>query len=260
MTIRQTHTYAELEVSAATFDEIAGKLKAAGYDHAFMEGIHENGTAIDMQGIGLTQPVRSAEPVGSPQERALEAVRAIAAAHGANDGETVDRAVVRMLAVMWADAVRAEWQSFVDADPELKAQHAVGKELMRADGFDVADSICGLPGHKPFVAVVDGKEAVCYDWSMRQVTPLSAIYTDKVRTVQNAAARVAQALKEAAVKAPPEWPIVLANGETFNSIEEMEASPTLGVQEIAKAMRSGVPYGGSRQKTPPERGTTDAAK
>lgn len=49
MTIRQTHTYAELEVSAAAYDEIAGKLRAAGYDHAFHDG------TIDMHGIGLTR-------------------------------------------------------------------------------------------------------------------------------------------------------------------------------------------------------------
>lgn len=53
----RTHTYAELPVSQATFDEIAAKLKAAGYDHAFdilsYDGIGCGGT-IDMHGIGLT--------------------------------------------------------------------------------------------------------------------------------------------------------------------------------------------------------------
>jgi len=49
MTLRTTHTYAELEVSAAVYDEIAGKLLAAGYDHAFHDG------TIDMHGIGLTR-------------------------------------------------------------------------------------------------------------------------------------------------------------------------------------------------------------
>lgn len=48
MPVRQTYTYAELEVSKAAYDEIAGKLRAANYDHAFMD----NGT-IDMHGIGL---------------------------------------------------------------------------------------------------------------------------------------------------------------------------------------------------------------
>lgn len=48
-----THTYAELEVSRATYDEIAAKLREAGYDHAFMpeRGRHE--PTIDMHGIGL---------------------------------------------------------------------------------------------------------------------------------------------------------------------------------------------------------------
>jgi len=45
-----THTYAELELSQAAYDEIASKLKEAGYDHVFMD----DGT-IDMQGIGVTR-------------------------------------------------------------------------------------------------------------------------------------------------------------------------------------------------------------
>lgn len=138
----------------------------------------------------------------------------------------------------WADAVRAEWLAYVDADPELKAQHAVAKELMIEDGYGMEpEPVCGLPGVKPTVAIVDGKEAVCFDHSMRQATPLSAIYTNKVRTVQSAAARVAKALTEEAAKSPPEWPIKIASGETFNSIEEMEQSPIAGVREMAKAMR-----------------------
>lgn len=42
-----THTYATLDVSKAVFDEIAAKLRAAGYDHSF------DGNVIDMHGIGL---------------------------------------------------------------------------------------------------------------------------------------------------------------------------------------------------------------
>jgi hypothetical protein len=49
MVIRQTHTYATLEVSKTVYDEIAALLRAAGYDHVFMDD-----GAIDMHGIGLT--------------------------------------------------------------------------------------------------------------------------------------------------------------------------------------------------------------
>jgi hypothetical protein len=49
MMLRTTYTYVEMEVSAATYDEIAGKLRAAEYDHAFHDG------TIDMHGIGLTK-------------------------------------------------------------------------------------------------------------------------------------------------------------------------------------------------------------
>lgn len=49
--MRQTYTYATLELSQAAYDEIAAKLKEADYGHAFME----DGT-IDMHGIGVTPP------------------------------------------------------------------------------------------------------------------------------------------------------------------------------------------------------------
>jgi hypothetical protein len=53
-----THTYAELELSPAAYDEIAEKLKAAGYDHSFMVGEDVNGhDTIDMHGIGVTRAI-----------------------------------------------------------------------------------------------------------------------------------------------------------------------------------------------------------
>ena len=46
-----THTYVVLEISTDAFLEIHAKLKAAGYNHAFLE---DNGSlAIDMHGIAL---------------------------------------------------------------------------------------------------------------------------------------------------------------------------------------------------------------
>lgn len=55
MAIRQTHTYALLEVSAEAYAEIAAKLIAAGYDHVFEnsgKGVEHRG-AIDMHGPAL---------------------------------------------------------------------------------------------------------------------------------------------------------------------------------------------------------------
>lgn len=48
--IRVTHTFATLELSQRAYDEIAGKLRQAGYDHVFT---HDG--AIDMAGIGVTR-------------------------------------------------------------------------------------------------------------------------------------------------------------------------------------------------------------
>lgn len=56
-----THTFAELELSPAAYDEIAAKLKEAGYDHAFIREIRhgvEVSATIDMHGIGVTRAAR----------------------------------------------------------------------------------------------------------------------------------------------------------------------------------------------------------
>lgn len=45
---RHTYTFAALELTKASYDEIAAKLRAAGYDHAFTRD-----GAIDMHGIGV---------------------------------------------------------------------------------------------------------------------------------------------------------------------------------------------------------------
>lgn len=52
MGIKQTHTYVMLELSKAAYDEIAKKLRDAGYDHAFIHD--DDGCTIDMHGIGVT--------------------------------------------------------------------------------------------------------------------------------------------------------------------------------------------------------------
>ena len=54
---RSTHTFAGLEVGVATYNEIATKLREAGYDHAF----NDDG-AIDMHGIGLIPEPERQEP------------------------------------------------------------------------------------------------------------------------------------------------------------------------------------------------------
>ena len=48
-----TYTYAILEVSKEAYEEIAAKLNAAGYQHAFHEDAGRE--VIDMHGIALKQ-------------------------------------------------------------------------------------------------------------------------------------------------------------------------------------------------------------
>lgn len=45
--IRTAYTFVELEISRAAWQEIADKLRAAGYDHCF------EGETIDMHGIAI---------------------------------------------------------------------------------------------------------------------------------------------------------------------------------------------------------------
>lgn len=49
-----TYTYAVLEISQLAYDEIAAKLEAAGYQHAFHRDPTDNGApVIDMHGIAV---------------------------------------------------------------------------------------------------------------------------------------------------------------------------------------------------------------
>lgn len=61
-----THTYAILEISQVAYDEIAAKLREAGYHHAF----NADGE-IDMHGIALQGPLAAqagTETQGTPHE------------------------------------------------------------------------------------------------------------------------------------------------------------------------------------------------
>lgn len=111
---------------------------------------------------------------------------------GGEAPENEDRLVINALAVAWADAVREEWQNWLKANPLLADAYEVAMVLMREDGYteEIGDPICGLPGAEPLVATVDGKKAVCYDRSMANATPLSAIYVNKVKAVVDAVEKV----------------------------------------------------------------------
>jgi hypothetical protein len=60
-----TYAFAELEISQTCFDYIARKLRAAGYDHVFVEG-----GLMDMHGVAL----RRAADRPRPTVEELEAI------------------------------------------------------------------------------------------------------------------------------------------------------------------------------------------
>lgn len=51
--IRNTHTYALLDVSPETYYEIHDKLRQAGYDHCFHKSDDGPAPIIDMYGLAL---------------------------------------------------------------------------------------------------------------------------------------------------------------------------------------------------------------
>lgn len=68
MNIRSTHTFATMALSARAYHEIAGKLSAAGYAHAFTD-VGDQGIALDMQGIAVVKEDAEPEPAPKPISR-----------------------------------------------------------------------------------------------------------------------------------------------------------------------------------------------
>ena len=62
-----THTYAILDVSAVTFQEIASKLEAAGYHHAF-KAEPDGSLVIDLHGVAIRDVEEEADvhEIGEP--------------------------------------------------------------------------------------------------------------------------------------------------------------------------------------------------
>lgn len=84
-----TYTYAVLDVSPATYTEIADKLRAAGYDHAFHTQSDDRRTVIDMHGIALAVEAPVYVPPGAPAGfsiRHLQQVNTTRAARWHADG------------------------------------------------------------------------------------------------------------------------------------------------------------------------------
>jgi hypothetical protein len=111
------------------------------------------------------------------------------------DTLTVDRAVINLLHTAFLDAIRQEWYSAAK-EADLESHLAVAREWMKTDGYGdhLGDPVCGLPGLRPYICTVDGKEAVCIDMLPHPLTPLSAIYTNKVREAVEIAEKVSVAV------------------------------------------------------------------
>jgi hypothetical protein len=108
------------------------------------------------------------------------------------EGERLDRAVIAALQMALFDAYRDEWRGWV-AELHLENELEVAKRMMRDEAYteEMFDVICGRPGSKPQIAMVDGKEAVCFEYmATAGPMPLSAYFVDKVREAIDIAAKV----------------------------------------------------------------------
>lgn len=63
--MRQTHTYAVMEVSPRAYAEIAARLKAAGYEAAFHDD-RDHGVVLDMHGIAVGREHKGAVTESEP--------------------------------------------------------------------------------------------------------------------------------------------------------------------------------------------------
>jgi hypothetical protein len=61
-----SYTFAELEISAAAYDEIAARLRAADYGHVFLDG-----GLMDMHGIALSRAKDKPKPTVAELEAIL---------------------------------------------------------------------------------------------------------------------------------------------------------------------------------------------
>lgn len=139
--MKSTHTLATLEVSAAAYDEIAGKLRAAEYGHAFIgEGVglvkDARRTALATDALAV-RDVRSVDDGGAAVvlQAALDATEATARLGVVLD--TANRAArkIRMTkfkrdVVLWLWTIAAIWISFSVFTRSLEKERAAERRKM----------------------------------------------------------------------------------------------------------------------------------
>ena len=131
-----------------------------------------------------------------------------------NNGTTVDRLITISLQLAWADSIRDQWEGFCSANPKLKAQIAVAKELMANAGYGgQGDPICGPPGVEASFAMVNGRKSVSFEHSMTAAMPLSAMFVNAVIEVMDAADKVSEAAAKQAEPKPDAGPAEITTAE-----------------------------------------------
>lgn len=103
MTLRTTYTFAELKISAAAYDEIAAKLRAADYGHVFgPDG------EMDMHGIALTRgrPKRPGPPPYTYSAEQMKLLQAMASRHPRRSPRHEMASLVREIGRCYSDVSR----------------------------------------------------------------------------------------------------------------------------------------------------------
>jgi len=148
-----------------------------------------------------------------------------------------NHAMQSALGLAWLNNIRETWERTVESHPVLKKRMAIAKVLMEENGYEV-DFVVGMPGQEAAVCTIDGRKAVCFDYTMGGMTimPISSIFANKASEILDAADKV-NAAAQATAHHGDVWPIHTAGGETFNSAEEMAQSKNPHVRRFIESFQ-----------------------
>ena len=136
-----THTYAELAVSEAAYAEVAGKLRDAGYDHAFLED-----GVIDMQGIGVT---KSEPRLRSSRHTRINFAQDDCLARCYKLHRSLERAFSLMSGILAQPAHSASEEEARLAEREfeqaVRDHHKLAEEIINGLGFEIGPKIGDQP-------------------------------------------------------------------------------------------------------------------
>jgi len=97
--------------------------------------------------------------------------------------ETEGKRAVNLLVVAWRQAVFADWQAYLDANPQFAEVRKLASVLVAQRYIDQQDCLVAPPGMVAPIVRLEGGDAICVDQLLGSVYPLSAVYFSKARDI-----------------------------------------------------------------------------